>query len=134
MMIIIDQRYISFQIEILQTMKYLAIQIAPQLSNHYHSNLFSPPPHDFLQNQPPTYPHHGSFLHNSYPPTTTHSYPLTNMLTTTSNPQTPHAYIPPQSTQGRTPPPNQMLPPQLPPSQFSTNSHNQKSQSSFKRQ
>ena len=51
-----------------------------------------------------------------------------------TNPQTPHAYIPPQSTQGRTPPPIQILSPQLPPSQLSTNSHNQKSQSSFKRQ
>ena len=86
-MIIIDQRSASFQIEILQTMKYLAIQIAPQLSNHYHSNLFSPPPHDFLQTQPPTYPHHGSFLQNSYPTTTTHSYPLTN-----KPPNTPCVY------------------------------------------
>ena len=48
-------------------MKYLVIQMVPQLSNQQRSNLFSPSPHEMFHTQPPTYSYQGAFLNHSYP-------------------------------------------------------------------
>ena len=88
MMTTIDQRFSSFQSEILQTMKELVINMVPQLSIQQRSHLLSPPPNDILHTQPPIYPYHGVVLQHPYPLHTTPRSPLTNMSPPSSYPHT----------------------------------------------
>ena len=74
-----SQRVTSFQTVMLQTMKDLAINMVPQLSNQQRSNLLSPPPNDMFHTQPPTYPYHGVFFQHPYSPQTTPHSPLTHI-------------------------------------------------------
>ena len=66
MMETINQRFISFQSVMLNTMKYLIIQIVPQLYNQQYSNLLSPSPHDMIQTQPLTYLYQEAFLRHCF--------------------------------------------------------------------
>ena len=123
----INQQFASFQTVMLQIMKDLVINMAPQKTNQQQSVLLSPSHHDILTTNPPQYPSHESLLTHPSPP----QLPLNQMSQPKLYPTRQHIYIQPQYTQCTTSLTPQTIPPPLPQNQTSNYSTLPPSQTSF---